>query len=115
ISDYNAPADLWQVLFDPGIDPRLWDFPSNEATTHGTRFEPLARILYERLTGNSAWETGLWMHPEACPLWLHSSPDGFVREAVFSAAAPPLLLRRLMADGVGMFLVNGGLEIKCPL
>lgn len=110
ISAYNSPQDLWQVLFDAGIDPRYWDFPSTPETWHGTRYEPLACMLYERLTGNTVKQTGLWMNPGRWPLWVHATPDGLVREAVETGA------RRHCLDGEGRpWPCNGLLEIKCPV
>jgi len=111
ISPYAGPEHIWQTLFDPGLDPRLWDFPSTEATEHGTRYEPLAALIYMLLTGNLHYDTGLWINPNHA-LWEHSSPDGVVFERGGGATTRPCLFQ--LADGRWV-LVHGGLEIKCPL
>ena len=110
ISPHNAPRDLWQVLFAPGVDPRMWDFPSTVETAHGTKYEPLACMLYELLSGNWVTQTGLWINANFFS-WEHSSPDGFVYDP--SCVSP---WRRLVEVAAGVFkLVDHLLEIKCPL
>ena len=112
ISPHASPRHLYESLHEQGYDPRPWDFPSNEMTAHGTKYEGLARIHYEFLTGNTVRETGLWMHDAYSP-YEHSTPDGLVEEA----APRSLAARRYLGDcdGSGRLVpVDGGLEIKCP-
>lgn len=111
ISPYNGPLHLYEVLFKPGLDPRCWDFPSNEATAHGTKYEPLACMLYELTTGNCVAQTGLWINTRY-PAWEHSSPDGIVYEPGCAISS----WRQLVFLGDNLWIVGDGLlEIKCPI
>lgn len=112
ISAYNAPADLWEKLFTPGIDPTIWAFPSNEATAHGTKYEPLACALYETLSGNRVWETGMWSN-RLCS-WVHASPDGLVEQRPHARRHDADTLQT-SADIDVTAPPFGLLEIKCPL
>lgn len=50
---------------------------ASAAMVNGTEYEPVARLAYELLTGNTVTETGLWLHGAiACG----ASPDGLVND-----------------------------------
>lgn len=72
------------------VTERLTNMPTetyqSTAMQWGTDNEPVARLNYELITGNSVEETGFWLHDE---LDAGASPDGFVND-------------------------DGLLEIKCP-
>lgn len=113
ISPHNSPFEYWSAFFEPGIDPRFRDFPSNVATRHGTRYEALACMVYEMLTGNVVRQTGMWLNEQTF-LYEHSTPDGLVEERPCSDHAHRQWFPD--ADGSGTRCpVDGGLEIKCPL
>lgn len=67
-------------------------FKGNDATAHGTKYEPVAIEEYCRVTGRHVVELGLTPH-RSCTMLAHS-PDGIS----LSKASDPVLL-----------------EIKCPL
>ena len=71
---YCSPDDLLARKANPNsgpLPPR-----AQEACDWGTKWEPHAARVYERITGNRVWECGLFVHPEHD--FLAASPDGLV-------------------------------------
>jgi len=64
-------------------------FKGNQFTVWGTKYEPIATMVYERRTGKSVVDFGCLRHPDENNFFIGASPDG------------------ISADGVM-------LEIKCP-
>lgn len=89
----------WIKDFDRGYDEEKWKFPASIEAASGTRRECVARTLYEVQSGNSTFETGLWLNSECTAR--HSSPDGIVYNCVARLET--------VHD-----LPWGLLEIKCP-
>lgn len=81
LDPYCSPRKAWKQITTGGAGA------PNRAMLWGVINEGTCRAAYEEETGNLAFETGFWVHPEYP--WLGASPDGLV-------------------------LPNGLLECKCP-
>lgn len=70
---------------------------SNIFTIHGTRFEPVATLLYSILFKETVYDVGLYRHPELS--FLGASPDGIcARGAMLEIKCP--LRRKIKKSGL---------------
>lgn len=86
-----------QLLFKKcGYDPK--PFTGNDATIHGTRYEPVAQSVYESKTGNRVVELNILPFPDSMQdhSFLAYSPDGVAIVKDDTTEVPVLI------------------EIKCP-
>jgi putative phage-type endonuclease len=72
---FEKPSDL--ILKKCGFGKV---FKGNDATRHGEKYEPIARDIYERHTGERVHEFGLVQHP--VHNWLGGSPDGITESGI---------------------------------
>ena len=94
-SEFAAAKDEWRhasrdLLLRRKLGDPAAQFRGNAATAFGTRMEPRAVRMYERVTGHAVEPTGLHMHDN---LRWGASPDGIVTTA---------------ANETGL------LDVKCP-
>eukprot|EP00943_MAST-04B_sp_MAST-4B-sp1_P005056 g5056.t1 len=85
VSKYVSPRSLWQKLTGKIT---VANNNLSLAVAHGTKYEDVARKVYEKIMGKKVLETGFYIHSTFS--WLGASPDGLIGN-------------------------NGVLEIKCPL
>ena len=62
------------------IKPEAVPYISSAATSHGTLFEPVAQMAYERYYQTRLYEFGCIPHPRVD--WLAASPDGITEDGV---------------------------------
>ena len=82
-SEFAAAKDEWRhasrdLLLRRKLGDPAAQFRGNAATAFGTRMEPRAVRMYERVTGHAVEPTGLHMHDN---LRWGASPDGIVTTA----------------------------------
>jgi len=82
LNRYESP----DALLHKKVLKKAW--AGNEATEHGTKFEPVARDMYDALTGRKTHELGLVQHPK----WpfLGGSADGVTEDGILIEIKCPM-------------------------
>lgn len=73
-------SSISQKIILQKICPEAVPYISSAATSHGTLYEPIAQMMYERIHGKQLFEFGCIPHADVD--WLAASPDGITEDGV---------------------------------